>query len=141
MACEDALDRCLLHESLFGYMSEEEEEEEEGLPIPTMEDEDFLSSIMNNNVNTDLENFFDKEDVFDEKTKPTGYYDNKEQTENYNTGKGKQLKVLKESLIPGDHEEEKKILSPNFDEQHKFWNEKLEISKRKLRDGYEKIAN
>ncbi|KAI3942796.1 hypothetical protein MKW92_005650, partial [Papaver armeniacum] len=52
-----------------------------------------------------------------------------------------QLKLLKESLIPGDHEEEKKILSPNFDEQHKFWNEKLEISKRKLHDGYEKIAN
>ncbi|KAI3968052.1 hypothetical protein MKW92_046113, partial [Papaver armeniacum] len=96
---------------------------------------------MNNNVNTDLENFFDKEDVFDEQTKPTRYYDNKEQTEKYNTGKGKQLKVLKESLIPGDHEEEKKIPSRKFDEQHKFWNEKLEISKRKLRDGYEKIAN
>ncbi|KAI3895344.1 hypothetical protein MKW92_026870, partial [Papaver armeniacum] len=85
-------------------------------------------------IHADLGNFFDKEDVFDEQTNLKGY-------ENYNTGKGKQLKLLKESLIPGDHEEEKKILSPNFDEQHKFWNEKLEISKRKLRDGYEKIAN
>ncbi|KAI3895343.1 hypothetical protein MKW92_026869, partial [Papaver armeniacum] len=129
MACEDR--RGLLYESLFGYMSEEEEDE--GLPIPPMEDETFLSSIMNKDIHADLANFFDKEDVFDEQTNLKGY-------ENHNTGKGKQLKLLKESLIPGDHEEEKKIPSRKFDEQDKF-DEKIEVSKRKLQDGYEKIAD